>query len=107
MAKGRTKRGKTASEKAPAGAVPPGGPEPVEGSVPPPTPQAKQNSKKTTTNPLTFLQQVRSEVSKVVWPTRRETTVSTIFVLVFVFIAALFFLAVDQVLSFLTGFLFA
>ena len=49
----------------------------------------------TRTNPFTFLQQVRAEVSKVVWPTRRETVISTIMVFVFATIAALFFLAVD------------
>ena len=59
-----------------------------------------------TTNPFTFLQQVRAEVAKVTWPTRRETIVSTVFCLVFVFVAAIFFLLVDQVLAFLTGFLF-
>ena len=58
------------------------------------------------TNPFTFLQQVRAEVSKVVWPTRRETIVSTIFCLVFVFVAAIFFLIIDQILGYLTGFLF-
>jgi len=57
------------------------------------------------TNPLTFLQQVRAEVSKVVWPTRKETTVTTIMVLIMVFFAALFFLAVDQVLGFGIGLL--
>jgi preprotein translocase subunit SecE len=51
------------------------------------------------TNPFTFLQQVRSETAKVVWPSRRETVISTIMVLVMVFIAALFFFAADQLLS--------
>jgi preprotein translocase subunit SecE len=53
------------------------------------------------TNPLEFLQQVRTEVSKVTWPTRRETVITTIMVLVMVIAAALFFLAADQVFSFL------
>ena len=57
-------------------------------------------------NPLTFLRQVRSEVSKVIWPTRRETVVTTIMTLILVFITALFFLLIDQILSFLTGYLF-
>lgn len=51
------------------------------------------------TNPFTFLQQVRSEIAKVVWPTRAETVVSTIMVLVMVTLASLFFLAADQVIS--------
>ncbi len=46
-------------------------------------------------NPFRYLQQVRSETSKVTWPTRRETLVTTALVIVMVFIAALFFLAVD------------
>ena len=53
------------------------------------------------TNPFVFLQQVRTEVSKVTWPTRRETVITTIMVLVMVIMAALFFLVADQVLSFL------
>ena len=50
-------------------------------------------------NPFQFLQQVRQETSKVVWPTRRETLVSTGMVFVMVILAALFFFLVDQVLS--------
>ena len=53
----------------------------------------------TRTNPFTFLQQVRSEVSKVVWPTRRETVISTVMVLAFAVLAAIFFLAVDGILG--------
>ncbi|MEL6423542.1 MAG: preprotein translocase subunit SecE [Pseudomonadota bacterium] len=51
------------------------------------------------TNPLEFFQEVRQEVAKVTWPTRQETTVTTIMVLIMTVIASLFFLAVDQVLS--------
>ena len=47
------------------------------------------------TNPFTFFQQVRSEVSKVTWPSRRETLITTALVIVMVFIASLFFLVVD------------
>ncbi|MFP6736674.1 MAG: preprotein translocase subunit SecE [Rhodospirillales bacterium] len=50
-------------------------------------------------NPFQFLQQVRQEASKVVWPTRRETLISTGMVFVMVILAALFFFLVDQVLS--------
>ncbi len=46
-------------------------------------------------NPFQFLQQVRSETSKVTWPSRRETLITTALVLVMVFIASIFFLAVD------------
>jgi preprotein translocase subunit SecE len=53
----------------------------------------------TRTNPFTFLQQVRAEASKVVWPTRRETVISTIMVFVFAAIAAVVFLGVDALLG--------
>jgi len=51
------------------------------------------------TTPALFFKQVRQEVAKVTWPTRRETTVSTIMVFVMVVVAALFFLVVDQVFA--------
>lgn len=57
------------------------------------------------TNPFTFLQQVRAEMAKVTWPTRRETLVTTAMVFVMILLAAFFFLAVDQVLSFVIGWL--
>jgi len=50
-------------------------------------------------NPLKFLQEVRQEVGKVTWPTRNETLVSTVMVLVMVVIASIFFLAADQLIS--------
>ncbi|WP_342018468.1 preprotein translocase subunit SecE [Methyloceanibacter superfactus] len=46
-----------------------------------------------------FLQQVRTEVSKVTWPSRKETVITTIMVLIMSVAAALFFLGVDWVLS--------
>lgn len=51
------------------------------------------------TNPIIFLQQVRTEVGKVTWPTRNETVISTIMVLVFCAIASLFFLLADQLIA--------
>jgi preprotein translocase subunit SecE len=50
-------------------------------------------------NPLKFLREVRQEVNKVTWPSRNETMVSTVMVLVMVTVASLFFLAADQVIS--------
>jgi len=52
-------------------------------------------------NPLKFLQEVRQEVGKVSWPTRNETMISTVMVLVMVVIASFFFLAADQLISWL------
>ncbi len=51
------------------------------------------------TNPLQFIQQVRAEMSKVVWPTRRETAMTTGMVMLMSTIAALFFFLVDQVIQ--------
>jgi preprotein translocase subunit SecE len=51
------------------------------------------------TNPFEFLQQVRTEVAKVTWPTRRETVITTVMVLLMSVAAAIFFLAADWVLS--------
>ena len=48
-----------------------------------------------TTNPLEFLQQARAEIGKVVWPTRREVTLTTIMVLILAALAAVFFSIVD------------
>ncbi len=50
-------------------------------------------------NPGQFIREVRREVSKVTWPTRKETTVTTGMVFLMVFLAAMFFLAIDQILS--------
>ena len=49
----------------------------------------------TRTNPLQFIQQVRAEVAKVVWPTRRETALTTVMVLIMATLAAIFFFLVD------------
>ena len=49
------------------------------------------------TTPAQFIKQVRQEVAKVSWPNRRETTVSTMMVLVMVVLSAVFFLVVDQI----------
>jgi len=52
------------------------------------------------TNVAQFLREVRQEASKVTWPSRKETGISTGMVFVMVVLAALFFLLVDQILSF-------
>ena len=55
------------------------------------------------TNPITFFQQVRTEVSKVTWPSRQEVLISTIMVLVLVTAASLFFLAADSIIAYLVS----
>ena len=54
-------------------------------------------------SPFEFLQQVRAEASKVVWPSRRETMVTTMMVVAMAVFASLFFLLSDQVISRLVG----
>ena len=48
-----------------------------------------------TTNPIQFIQQVRAEVSKVVWPTRREVMLTTVMVFILAALTAVFFALVD------------
>jgi len=50
-------------------------------------------------NPAEFGREVRAEVAKVTWPSRKETMVTTTMVFAMVILAALFFLIVDQLLS--------
>ncbi|MDE2363884.1 MAG: preprotein translocase subunit SecE [Hyphomicrobiales bacterium] len=56
-------------------------------------------------NPFQFLQDVRAEGAKVTWPSRRETLITTGLVLAMVIVASLFFVAVDQGLRLIVGFL--
>ena len=51
------------------------------------------------TNPAVFMRQVRQEVDKVTWPTRKETGITTTMVFIMVALAAVFFLLVAQVIS--------
>jgi preprotein translocase subunit SecE len=51
-------------------------------------------------SPFKFLQEVRAEAQKVTWPTRKETTVTTIMVFVMVVITSIFFLVADQVIRY-------
>jgi preprotein translocase subunit SecE len=60
---------------------------------------------KTMANPIQFLQDVRTEAAKVTWPSRRETTITTILVIVMVLFASLFFVAVDQALRLIVTFI--
>ena len=51
------------------------------------------------TSPGEFIRQVRTEVGKVVWPTRKETVQTAIMVLIMTVILAIFFLGVDAVFA--------
>ena len=59
------------------------------------------------TTPLQFTQQVRAEITKVVWPTRRETLITTVMVFVMAFVFALFFFGVDQLVQFVLNLILA
>ena len=52
-------------------------------------------------SPLKLFKEVRQETSKVTWPTRKETIITTVMVFIMVFLLSIFFLGVDQLLSFL------
>lgn len=55
------------------------------------------------TNPFRFLQEVRQETNKVVWPSRRETMITTVMVFIMCAFTATFFFLVDRILGFGIG----
>ena len=54
-------------------------------------------------NAFEFIQQVRAEAARVVWPTRRETLITTALVLLMVVGASVFLVVVDEILRLLVG----
>ena len=56
-------------------------------------------------SPFKFLQEVRSETDKVSWPSRRETTITTIMVFIMVAVASVFFFLADQIIRIFITFL--
>jgi preprotein translocase subunit SecE len=52
------------------------------------------------TNPVQFIQQTRAEIGKVVWPSRREVTLTTVMVFIMAAVMALFFTLVDIIIRF-------
>lgn len=65
----------------------------------------KAEEKKPRTSIPEFVNQVRSETRKVVWPTREETVRTSIFVFIFMVILSLFFLAIDSSFNAIVAFL--
>ncbi len=57
-------------------------------------------------DPAQYVREVRQEVAKVTWPTRKETLVTTGLVLALSAVAAVFFLIVDQIIQLLMGWVF-
>ena len=58
------------------------------------------------TSPAKFVRQVRAEISRITWATRRDTMTSTITVLIMVIIASIFFFAADSLISLVIQWLF-
>ena len=56
-------------------------------------------------SPFKFLQEVRSETAKVTWPTRRETTITTIMVFIMVALSSVFFFVADQIINIVVRFI--
>ena len=56
-------------------------------------------------NPINFLRSVKQEALKVTWPTRKETLMGSVTVILMAVIASLFFLLLDQLFKFGLGFL--
>jgi preprotein translocase subunit SecE len=56
-------------------------------------------------SPFKFLQEVRTETAKVTWPSRRETTITTIMVFVMVALSSVFFFLADQIIRVLVTFI--
>jgi preprotein translocase subunit SecE len=54
-----------------------------------------RNTPMARTNPMQFAQQVRAEVSKIVWPSRKETGITTVMVFIMATLFAIFFSVVD------------
>lgn len=52
-------------------------------------------------NPVVYFRQVKAEMKKVTWPTRKETTVSAVAVFVMVLISSVFLFFADQVIALL------
>jgi preprotein translocase subunit SecE len=50
-------------------------------------------------NPAQFVNEVRAETSKVVWPTRKEAGMTTVMVFIMATLVAIFFFFVDQILA--------
>jgi preprotein translocase subunit SecE len=57
------------------------------------------------TNPFEFLQEVRAETAKVTWPSRNETIITTIMVIIMAIVASIFFLLADSAINWGVGLL--
>jgi preprotein translocase subunit SecE len=61
--------------------------------------RAEEHAPKKRVDAVTFFREVRAEARKITWPSRRETWITTVMVMIMVLLAGVFFLVVDEVLS--------
>jgi len=54
-------------------------------------------------NPVEFTKEVKSELKKVTWPSKKEMIASTVAVFIMVILAALFLYFADQIIAFLVS----
>jgi preprotein translocase subunit SecE len=66
-------------------------------------PAGAQGEDRSDVNPFKFFQEVRQETAKVTWPTRNETWVTTVAVLIMVTLASIFFLLADQLMGWIVS----
>ncbi len=64
-----------------------------------------RNRDRAMANPFEFIQQVRAEATKVTWPSRRETLITTGLVILMVLVASIFFVSVDQAIRLAVAFI--
>jgi preprotein translocase subunit SecE len=54
-------------------------------------------------NPVELLRETRRVISKVTWPTRRETVMTTVMIILMALAAGVFFFGVDSFMGFAIG----
>jgi preprotein translocase subunit SecE len=57
------------------------------------------------TSPVEFFRQVRAETAKVVWPSRRETVMTGVMVMIMTSLLGVFFVGIDSIFDMIVNFL--
>ena len=65
------------------------------------SPSAPAKTESIMRNPLKFFQEVKQELFRITWPTKKDTVMGAVMVFALASIAAIFFLILDQILRFL------
>lgn len=55
------------------------------------------------TSPTEFVKQVQTEARKIVWPTRRETVMTGVMVMIMTTLLGVFFLGIDSIFDFIVN----